>query len=113
VDPLIGVLQDANGDLVQAAAWILILLDDPRAVKPLSIVNFEWRLARAVDELVDIGATAFEPLVRTLNHDSARMRMLAASGLGRMGDQCTVASLTATLKDKDERVRGAAAEALR
>ena len=66
-----------------------------------------------VAALVNIGAPALDPLIQALRDNSATMRTLAARGLGLLGDQRAVTSLTAALKDQNEQVKRAAAEALR
>ena len=131
IDPLWAMLgKSVNYKVIIAQA--LVRLGDARGISPFLaemdqvtntlnresassgiLMNFEWRLARAVDALVDIGPPAFEPLLMRLSDSNARMRALAASGLGRLGDRRAAEPLTTALNDPDERVRSAAKEALR
>jgi HEAT repeat protein len=59
------------------------------------------------------GAEAAPEIARALEHASAEVRRLAASWLGRVGDQSSVSALTARLhEEQDAAVRGVLVEAL-
>jgi len=141
IEPLIAALKDESERVRWAAARALGEIKDPRAIEPLiaALKDAEWIVREAAAEaLVNIGAPAVEPLIAALKE--RRLRCSAAEALGKIGDARAVEplsealrdwglrwyaaealakigvpaveSLTAALKDEDQDVRWAAAEAL-
>jgi len=70
------------------------------------------RAAKILDALVGLGPPAVEPLVALLKHDFALARVLAAIGLGELGDPHAVEPLNAAFGDEEQVVREAATAAL-
>jgi len=66
----------------------------------------------ARDALVEIGDAAVEPLLSAAKEGSGRVRMKAASALGRLGSERAVGVLLAALRDRDWMVCDEAAVAL-
>jgi len=66
----------------------------------------------ALGELVRRGGAAAPALRGALAAGDARVRALAAEGLGLIGDQASADALAAAVEDGDERVRAKAATAL-
>jgi hypothetical protein len=77
------------------------------------LTDFEWE--SAADALGAIGKPAVSGLVRALASEKARVRALAARGLGRAGPEASSAAsaLKRALKDDDAEVRKEAEAALR
>ena len=141
VEPLIAALKDTDKDVRQAAAVALGEIKDPRAVEPLIAAlgdessGVRLAAAKSLGEIKD--PRAVEPLSAALKDENKYVRRAAAHALDRLGwkpeqdeiagwywmakcdwDKCvalgalTVEPLIAALKDTDEEVRRAAAEAL-
>ena len=66
-----------------------------------------------VNTLVKIGELAVEPLIQALKNEDCRIRIRAATVLGKIGDTKAIQPLVQVLKDGDERVQASAAEALK
>ncbi|MCP4657755.1 MAG: HEAT repeat domain-containing protein [bacterium] len=72
-----------------------------------------WRVRlSARDALVEIGDAAVEPLLSAATDGNRRVRMKAASALGKLGSERAVGVLLAALKNRDWMVRDEAAVAL-
>ena len=141
VEPLIAALKDKDSDVRYAAAKALGEIKDPRAVEPLIAAlgdessGVRLAAAKSLGEIKD--PRAVEPLSAALKDENKYVRRAAAHALDRLGwkpeqdeiagwywmakcdwDKCvalgalTVEPLIAALKDTDEEVRRAAAEAL-
>jgi HEAT repeat protein len=141
VEPLIAALDDEVTDVRQAAARALGRLGDARAAEPLIAAltdrdsSVRGSAAQALGRLGDVKAV--EPLIAALTDDDRTVPQAAAGALDKLGwqpdrtesgaaywitrhqwDQCiqigasAVTPLVATLQDKDESVRQAAAEVL-
>lgn len=80
-----------------------------RIVKNQKISTEEGNLEEVLQE---IGETAVDPLIQTLEHEDKLVRVITARTLGRMGDIRAVEPLIETLKDKDLFVRETGADAL-
>jgi HEAT repeat protein len=110
VEPLMGVLSDDNWRVRRNAAGALDELgwipetDGQRAA--YLIASMDWKT------LVEWGAPAVEPLIKTLEDDDIEVRKAAVATLGKIGDERAVEPLMGVLSDDDWRVRGSAAEAL-
>jgi HEAT repeat protein len=110
VEPLIAALQDEDGTNRITAANAL----DELGWQPDSS-EFEAAYLAAKgkwDECVKIGALAVKPLIVALDKAFYATRLKAAEALGQIGDTQAVEPLIATLKDEEEGIRKAAAEAL-
>jgi len=103
VDPLLSALSSpTSASRRQQAARILGQVKDPRAVEPLvsalSDTDSDVRI-EARDALVEIGAPAVEPLMRTLRSPGAQApRHGAALALGKIKDPRAIAPLIEALK---------------
>ena len=109
VGPLRPALADPDPRVCQAAAAALARLGQAGlpAVQAWSLVaNQDWDAARA------LGEAAVAPLCRALAGADVEGRVRAAGVLGEIGGTRSVAPLVAALKDPDEQVQKAAAEAL-
>jgi HEAT repeat protein len=143
VEPLIACLNDRELTVRHRAAVALGAIGDKRAVEPL-LAHFKvGEVAEAlrrlrytppnartqIEFLVGLGssayredwdacarhgATAVEPLIPLLKHENWRLRMNAASALGKLGDKRAAEPLIACLQTREqpEEVRREAAEAL-
>ncbi len=116
--PLIAALQDKNSDWLLMVVQALGEIGDADAVKPLvARVNDDESLAVAIqarEALVKIGKPGVGELIEALGEaKSARARLVVVSALGLLRDRRAVGPLEAVLKDEDEYVRQAAAEALK
>jgi len=141
IKPLVAVLQDLDNDVRQAAVKTLDKIGDSSALEPLVAVlkdrDSSVRKA-AVEAIVGLGQPAVEPLVVALQEwNSHRIRQRIADVLDELGwlpgedeigatywiaksdwDRCVamgalaIEPLVATLRDRDNGVRWAAAEML-
>ena len=68
--------------------------------------------SRAVEELVEIGLPAVDPLITALGDGNPVVRENAVKALGEIGDPCVVESLIGMLKDDEEKVSKGAVNAL-
>jgi HEAT repeat protein len=117
VEALIAALRDQSPYARRAASEALGQAHDRRAVGPLIDVLREHdsasaSAARALGALGD--ARAVEPLAAELSNEHLwwEARKEAAIALGRIGDARAVEPLAAALRDRDDKIRSAAAEAL-
>ena len=116
VGPLIGSLNDQNGNVRQAAAEALGQIGDPRAVEPLIGVlkDENEKVRRATAEALSRirDPLAVEPLIGVLKDNDRLVREDAVRALGQIGDPRAVEPLIAALHDHEEYVRADAARAL-
>jgi HEAT repeat protein len=117
VEPLARALADPSPEVRVEAAHALGALKDVRAIEPLTAalrdpdLNVRTEVGHA---LVAVGGPdTLEPLLRLLSgSESAEARAGAAKVLGRVGGAAAVEPLSAALRNPDEEVSRAAAEAL-
>ncbi|MCL4507230.1 MAG: HEAT repeat domain-containing protein [Chloroflexi bacterium] len=115
VDPLIGLLQDAEKLIRIEAATALGQLHDPRAIRPLiEILGTDYALssaaARSLGRLGD--SRAVTALIHMLDDCYECGREAAAEALGRLHDERAVPPLVKALNDEDSAMRKIAAESL-
>ncbi|OHB85418.1 MAG: hypothetical protein A3J73_07260 [Planctomycetes bacterium RIFCSPHIGHO2_02_FULL_38_41] len=119
VRPLIATLKDKiNRNRREEAAKALGEIGDSRAVQPLIALLKDEKdenvVGKAELALCKLGKPAVEPLIAALKdaNSPSRVRYVAASALGRIGDIRALDTLIAALKDADSCVREGAALAL-
>lgn len=114
VEALLTALTDHTWGVRNAAAIALDSLnwqpadDTERAL--LAVARHDW--PENVQEVIQLGSTAVEPLMTVLKGDRRDMQEHAAKALGEIGDARAVEPLVAALNAYDESTRKAAAEAL-
>ena len=97
VDAMIGALNDPTAEVRKAAVSTLGDFENPRAVKPLlSLLG---------------SAESVDALIQALTDPDWEVRKQAARALGEIGDPKAMDPLSLRLKDENEEVRRAAAEA--
>jgi len=103
--PLAAAMRDGKSAVYRAAAEALArigLPDDPELLAWYLVAAAEW------EQVVCLGEAGIEPLVTALGQGEIE----AARALGKTGDTRAAAPLTAALRDRDNYLRRAAAEAL-
>ena len=128
VGPLIGALKENNLRIQYNAIYVLGLIGDKGAVKPLIVRMNDTRpeiraiIAFTLGMIASdgwIGGQPPEPkwgaverLLNYLKDPETKVRSSAASALGRFGDKRAIDPLIEMLKDTDSQVRSCAAGAL-
>lgn len=111
------MLKDWDDELSDSAAKVLTKIGAP-AVKALIEVlsddseDGEYARMYAVDALVEIGASAVEPLIAALRHQNKNIRRSVARILGDIGDIRAIEPLTSACCDQDNDTCYSAEEAL-
>ncbi|UCC40531.1 MAG: HEAT repeat domain-containing protein [Candidatus Aminicenantes bacterium] len=115
VEPLIVTLNDKNINVREAGTRALGQIRDPRAIMPLiaELSDKDINIRKyATEALARIRTPAIDPLILVLNDKNSYTRAEAAVALGLIKDSRAVGPLNTALKDKDRKVRNAAAQAL-
>jgi hypothetical protein len=101
VPSLIELLNDKSSRVRNEAAKALGNIGNTQAVKPLIDALNEGRLSDLPYRVFrDMGTAAVEPLIELLSHEKTRVRTVAASQLGDIGDVRAVAPLIEALIDE-------------
>lgn len=119
VPSLVEALRDPYEDTLSVkvvVAEALARIQDPAVipllVKELRVID-EWSSPRVAEALVRFGSTATPFLIELLREpERAGAAVWAARVLGRIGDQAAVPTLIERLRDRQDAMRTAAAEAL-
>jgi HEAT repeat protein len=117
VVPLLRALKSRDGNLREAAAWVLWSIGDPGTLDPLidavkdSDDNVRVAAAWALEKLGT--PRILNPLLAALRDSNHRVREAAAWGLGKAEDRQAVEPLIEALGDRYSKVREAAAWALK
>ena len=109
------LLRDREGEVAYHATRVLGKLRDSRAVEPLveRLKEDKGELGPSLSAaLGQLGASAFEPLVETLQHGNSEARTHAALALAFLRDRRAMKPLQEALSDEDEGVRAYAKWAL-
>ncbi|MEE9295843.1 MAG: HEAT repeat domain-containing protein [Phycisphaerae bacterium] len=113
---VVGALKDEDADAREAAAEVLGLIGDRRAVEPLTVALHDeaWHVRRAAAKALGAIADerAFEPLVIALDDEEPHVRPAAAEALGMIGDKRALEPLIVALERDDWEASAAAAQAL-
>jgi HEAT repeat protein len=114
VPVLLGALEDSSGEVRAAAVRSLGRLRDPTAAQPLveSLVAGRVPRGMAGAALLELGTPAVPELRRIAGHEDARVRAIAVTVLGLVGDSGDAGVALATIADPEPAVRAAAARAL-
>lgn len=123
VTKLIADLEDENQDVRMRAAESLGEVKDSRAVEPLISALSDVELTvqtKAAEALVNIGASAFKPLIASLNKKNLYIRYQAKFILNQIDPnwhesiaaKMAILDFISALKDADSSVLAASAEAL-
>jgi len=113
VEVLIGKLRDPNPNNRLYAMYALGKIPDPQAVPPLIEAlgdeEIGWLAAKA---LVNIGASALQPLLEALFSESRSVRLYATYALGEIGSPKAARGVLRLLQDPEASVLDVAADAL-
>ena len=118
-EPGLITLTSPNSPELDMLDWLLAKLTAEDAASARTFVERGWYLLRSgwravVDVLGDLADSAgLQALASGLQSDDAAVRAESARVLGYIRDPRAAPSLTAALRDPEERVRGEAANALR
>ena len=115
VEPLIVILNDKNINVREAGTRALGEIRDPRAIMPLiaELKDKDINIRKyATEALARIRTPAIDPLILVLKDENSYVRQEAAVTLGLIRNPRAIGPLNAALRDKDKKVRNAAAQAL-
>jgi HEAT repeat protein len=102
VEPLIAALKQEDKRVRYTAAYVLVPLDDKRAVEPLiTVLKGEYQdMQRAEGKALEgIGPSTVEQLIALLKHKESLVRSSSAWVLGWLGDKRAVEPLVEAMGD--------------
>ena len=117
VEPLLNIVQEAKRNSISGlkgaylgsyAVQALAKLGEPKVIE-LLLTDWEEELEQGIQQM---GSAAVPYLEKAMRNKDARIRQLAAEGLGLVGDRDNLGVLIETLQDEDSDVVQAAAKSL-